>query len=148
MGRSREIRGGRFEPNMGVAEVAVKSTDVERGPLGSDLISKWLQNTVLELHPKKGYSAVGHRTGSVLSKTKSGRKRAPTGRIRRSKDDELRGEHGDGGPDEAAAFIAETAAELVRLARGHRLDMLGHLLRMAELEAEEYLRLRGKRKLS
>jgi hypothetical protein len=34
------------------------------------------------------------------------------------------------------------------LARGHRLDMLGHLLRMAELEAEEYLRLRGKRKLS
>jgi hypothetical protein len=147
MGRSREIRGGRFEPNMGVAEVAVKSTDVERGPFGSDLISKWLQNTVLELYPKKGYSAAGHRTGSVLSKTKSGRKRAPPGRIR-SKDDELRGEHGDGGPDEAAAFIAETAAELVRLARGHRLDMLGHLLRMAELEAEEYLRLRGKRKLS
>jgi hypothetical protein len=26
--------------------------------------------------------------------------------------------------------------------------MLGHLLRMAELEAEEYLRLRGKQKLS
>ena len=148
MGRSREIRGGRFEPNMGVAEVAVKSTDVERGPLGSDLISKWLQNTVLELHPKKGYSGAGHGTGSVLSKTKSGRKRAPPGRIRRSKDDELRGEHGEGGPDEAAAFIAETAAELIRLARGHRLDMLGHLLRMAELEAEEYLRLRGKRKLS
>ena len=148
MGRSREIRGGRFEPNMGVAEVAVKSTDVERGPFGSDLISKRLQNTVLELHSKKGYSTPGHGTGSVLSKTKSGRKRAPPGRIRRSKDDELRGEHGEGGPDEAAAFIAETAADLVRLARGHRLDMLGHLLRMAELEAEEYLRLRGKRKLS
>lgn len=62
MGRSREIRGGRFEPNMGVAEVAVKSTDVESGPFGSDLISKWLQNTVLELHPEKGYSEWGHRT--------------------------------------------------------------------------------------
>ena len=83
-----------------------------------------------------------------MSKTKSGRKRASPGTIRRPKDDELRGERGEGGPDEAAAFIAETAAELVRLARRHRLDMLGHLLRMAELEAEEYLRLRGKRKLS
>jgi hypothetical protein len=83
-----------------------------------------------------------------LSKTKSGRKRASPGNVRRSKDDELRGEQGEGGPDEAAAFIAETVAELVRLARGHRLDMLSHLLRMAELEAEEYLRLRGKRKLS
>jgi hypothetical protein len=62
MGRYREIRGGRFEPNMGVAEVAVKSTGVERGPFGSDLISKRLQNTVLELHPEKGYSAWGHRT--------------------------------------------------------------------------------------
>ncbi len=54
----------------------------------------------------------------------------------------------DGGPDEAAAFIAETTADLVRLARSHGLEMLGHLLRMAELEAEEYLRLRGKQKLS
>jgi hypothetical protein len=145
MGRSREIRGGRFEPNMGVAEVPVKSTDVERGPFWSDLISKGLQNTVLELHPETGYSASGHRTGSVLTKPKSGRKRASPGKIRRSKDD---GEHGEGGPDEAAAFIAETTAELVQLARGHRLDMLSHLLRMAELEAEEYLRLRGKHKLS
>jgi hypothetical protein len=83
-----------------------------------------------------------------LSKIKSDRKRASPGKIRRSRDDELRGERGEGGPDEAAAFIAETAAELVRLARGHRLDVLGHLLRMAELEADEYLRLRGKRKLS
>ena len=41
-----------------------------------------------------------------------------------------------------------TGADLVRLARSHGLDMLGHLLRMAELEAEEYLRLRGKQKLS
>ena len=55
---------------------------------------------------------------------------------------------GEGDPDEAAAFIAETAAELVRLARSHNLELLSHLLRMAELEAEEYLRLRGKSKLS
>ncbi len=30
----------------------------------------------------------------------------------------------------------------------HKLEMLGHLLRMAQLEAEEHLRLRSKRKLS
>jgi hypothetical protein len=80
-----------------------------------------------------------------LSKAKTGRKRASPGKGRGTRDDEPRGE---GGPDEAAAFIAENAADLVRLARSHGLDMLGHLLRMAELEAEEYLRLRGKQKLS
>jgi len=80
-----------------------------------------------------------------LSKAKTGRKRASSGKARRTRDDEPRGE---GGPDEAAAFIAETTADLVRLARSHGLEMLGHLLRMAELEAEEYLRLRGKQKLS
>ena len=81
-----------------------------------------------------------------MTKKKSDRRsRVSAGKNRQPRADEPRG---DGGPDEAAAFIAETAAELVRLARGHRLDMLGHLLRMAELEAEEYLRLRGKRKLS
>ena len=46
------------------------------------------------------------------------------------------------------AFIAETVAELARLARRHKLEMLGHLLGMAQLEAEERLRLRSKRKLS
>ncbi len=80
-----------------------------------------------------------------MSKAKTGRNRASTGKGRRTRDDEPRGE---GGPDEAAAFIAETTADLVRLARSHGLEMLGHLLRMAELEAEEYLRLRGKQKLS
>ena len=81
-----------------------------------------------------------------MSKSKSSRKRASPGRgRRRARDDESLGE---GGPDEAAAFIAETAGDLVRLARSHHLEMLGHLLRMAELEAEEYLRLRGKQKLS
>jgi len=52
---------------------------------------------------------------------------------------------GEGGPEEAAAFIAESAADLVGLARRHRLDMLGFLLGMLQLEAEEQLRLRSKR---
>jgi hypothetical protein len=46
------------------------------------------------------------------------------------------------------AFIAETVAELAKLAKRHRLEILGHLLGMAQLEAEERLRLRSKRKLS
>jgi hypothetical protein len=51
-------------------------------------------------------------------------------------------------PDEAAAFIAEILASLARMARRHRLDMLTHLLSMAQLEAEEHVRLRSRRKLS
>ena len=46
------------------------------------------------------------------------------------------------------AFIAETVADLGKLARRHRLEILDHLLGMAQLEAEEHLRLRSKRKLS
>ena len=75
-------------------------------------------------------------------KKKSGGKRAAAKDFR-SRDHEP---HGEGGPEEAAAFIAETTAELVQLARLHGLEMLSHLLRMAELEAEEYVR--GKRNLS
>ena len=70
-------------------------------------------------------------------------KRSASGRVRRTKPEEP-GE--EGGPDEA--FIAETVAELTKLARRHRLDVLGHLLGMAHLEAEERMRLRSKRKLS
>jgi hypothetical protein len=55
---------------------------------------------------------------------------------------------GDGGPDEAAALIAENLVELARLARRHRLKMLCHLLEMAQMEATEHLLLRGKRNLS
>jgi hypothetical protein len=54
----------------------------------------------------------------------------------------------DGGPDEAAAFIAETVAELARVARRHELAVLVRLLEMTQMEAEERLRLRGKNKLS
>ena len=54
----------------------------------------------------------------------------------------------DGGPDEAAAFIAETVADLARVARRHKLGMLVRLLEMAQMEAEERLRLRGNHPLS
>jgi hypothetical protein len=77
--------------------------------------------------------------------TKTGRRRKRVSKDKRSRTDEPREE---GGPDEAATFIAETTAELARLARRHKLDMLSHLLGMAQLEAEEHLRLRSKRKLS
>jgi hypothetical protein len=82
-----------------------------------------------------------------LSKNPGGRKRTASGKNAASptEDRELGGE---GGPDEAVAFIAETVAELVKLAERHRLEVLGHLLGMAQLEAEERLRTRSKHKLS
>ena len=80
-----------------------------------------------------------------MSKAGGGRKRTASGRDRRLLADESIGE---GGPDEAVAFIAETVAELVKLAERHRLEVLSHLLGMAQLEAEERLRTRSKHKLS
>ena len=80
-----------------------------------------------------------------LTKTGRRRKRVSSRKDKRSRTDESREE---GGPDEAATVIAETSADLARLARRHKLDMLSHLLGMAQLEAEEHLRLRSKRKLS
>ncbi len=79
--------------------------------------------------------------------TKSGGRRARThqGRGLGPKSDEPAGE---GGPEEAAIVIAETVAELAGLARRHKLDVLGFLLGMTQLEAEEHLRLRSKRNLS
>ncbi len=101
---------------------------------------------LLELHTKKGYPSITRGIGSkFLTKTGGRRTRANQGKARRSRTDEPGGE---GGPDEAAAFIAETAADLARLARQHKLDMLGFLLGMTQLEAEEHLRLRSKRTLS
>jgi hypothetical protein len=46
------------------------------------------------------------------------------------------------------AFIAETVADLAKVAREHKLDMLVRLLEMTQMEAQERLRLRGKRNLS
>jgi hypothetical protein len=82
---------------------------------------------------------------AFLTKTSARRKRAPSKKGAGPPNDEP---PGDGGPDEAAVFIAETAAGLARLARRHRLDMLVRLLEMAQMEAEERVRLRGKRNLS
>ena len=83
-----------------------------------------------------------------MSKSAGGRKRKASGRKTESPAVE-RAERGEeGGPDEAVAFIAETVAELTKLAKRHRLEILSHLLGMAQLEAEERLRLRSKRKLS
>jgi hypothetical protein len=80
-----------------------------------------------------------------LTKTGRRRTRPSQGRDGGSRtDDPL----GDGGPDEAAAFIAEAVADLARVARRHRLGMLVRLLEMAQMEAEDRVRLRGKRKLS
>jgi hypothetical protein len=50
----------------------------------------------------------------------------------------------DGGPGEAANYIAEQVAELARVARRHKHDTLGFLLDMALMEAQEIIRLRGK----
>jgi len=80
-----------------------------------------------------------------LAKSGDSRKRKTAVRRQRSQRDETDGE---GGPDEAAAFIAETVAELTKVAGRHRLDIICHLLEMVQLEAEERLRLRSKRKLS
>ena len=52
---------------------------------------------------------------------------------------------GDGGPEEAAAYIAQNLADLARLARRHRLDMLVRLLEMAQMEAQERIQPRGRR---
>jgi hypothetical protein len=81
----------------------------------------------------------------LLSKMVYRRTRAPKGRQRRSRMEEPRGE---GGPEEAAAFIAESVADLAGLARRHKLEMIGFLLGMVHLEAQEHVRLRGKRNLS
>jgi len=84
-----------------------------------------------------------------LSKTGGGRKPKASGKHRASPTQEHTADRGEeGGPDEAVAFIAETVTELVKLAERHRLEVLGHLLGMAQLEAEERLRTRSKHKLS
>jgi hypothetical protein len=79
--------------------------------------------------------------------TKIGRRRTPASpdRDEGSRTDDPPGE---GGPDEAVAFIAETVADLVKVARQHKLDMLVRLLEMTHMEAQERIRLRARRNLS
>jgi hypothetical protein len=55
---------------------------------------------------------------------------------------------GEGDRDEAANFIAETVGDLAQVAQCHGLDHLRYLLAVAQMEAEEHLRLRSKQKLS
>jgi hypothetical protein len=50
----------------------------------------------------------------------------------------------DGGPKEAARFIAEHLMGLARLARHHKLDMLGFLLDMGLTEARDIVGRRGR----
>ncbi|HEX9210665.1 MAG TPA: hypothetical protein VF901_09145 [Bradyrhizobium sp.] len=78
--------------------------------------------------------------------TKPGKRqaRAASGAQGRSRNEEP----GEGGADEAVAFIAEQVAALRKLAERHKLDVLHYLLGMTQLEADEHLRLRTKRKLS
>jgi hypothetical protein len=76
----------------------------------------------------------------------TGRKRQRTGAIRR-RQAAVNGSSEETGPDEAAAFMAEIVASLVRMARAQRLDVLTYLLSMAPLEAEEHVWLRSRRKL-
>jgi hypothetical protein len=54
----------------------------------------------------------------------------------------------NGGPEEAASFIAETVNDLAWLAGRHKLDLLCYLLSMTQMEAEELARNRGKKKPS
>ncbi|KYG99182.1 hypothetical protein SE91_12275 [Bradyrhizobium sp. DOA1] len=78
--------------------------------------------------------------------TKPAKKRA---RAAASASGRLRNEEpGEGGADEAVAFIAEQSAALRQLAERHKLSVLHYLLGMTQLEADEHLRLRTKRKLS
>ncbi len=54
----------------------------------------------------------------------------------------------DAGAEQAASFIAETVNELAWLAERHKLDLLCYLLSMAQMEAEQLVRNRSKKRLS
>ncbi|WP_426615617.1 hypothetical protein [Bradyrhizobium sp. McL0616] len=79
-----------------------------------------------------------------MAKPGKRRARAASGAEGRSRNEEP----GEGGADEAVAFIAEQVTALRKLAERHKLDVLHYLLGMTQLEADEHLRLRTKRKLS
>jgi hypothetical protein len=70
---------------------------------------------------------------------------------RPDRNDESRGRRsrgepaGDGGPNEAARYVAAAVADLGLVARRHKLDTLGFLLDMAQMEAEDIVRLHAAR---
>ena len=52
------------------------------------------------------------------------------------------GSPGSGGPQEAALYIKTQIADLSQIARRHGHEMLGYLLDMAQMEADEIVRRR------
>jgi hypothetical protein len=82
-----------------------------------------------------------------MSPKKSGRKRTRPS-VRSPQRVAFDGLPEEAGPDEAAAYIAELLTDLTRMARRQRLDVLTYLLSMAQLEAEEHVRLRSRGRLS
>jgi hypothetical protein len=78
---------------------------------------------------------------------KSERKRKPAS-LRRKPHSSTGEPPGEGGPNEATSFTAESPSALAALAARHNLDHLQYLPAMARLEAEEHIRLRSKRRLS
>ena len=80
----------------------------------------------------------------LVAKPGQKRARAAAGAQARSRNEEP----GEGGADEAVAFISEQVGALRKLTERHKLDVLHYLLGMTKLEADEHLRLRSKRKLS
>ncbi|RQH16093.1 hypothetical protein EHH60_02600 [Bradyrhizobium sp. RP6] len=83
-------------------------------------------------------------SGGVLVTKPKKRRRAAAG----AREGARHEEPGEGGADEAVAFIAEQTGALRKVAERHKLDVLYYLLGMTKLEADEHLRLRTKRKLS
>jgi hypothetical protein len=61
-----------------------------------------------------------------------------------SRDDHPPAAKRDGGPDEAASYIADAVKDLAQIARRHKYDTLGFLLDMALMEAREIIRQRKK----
>lgn len=129
---------------MGSGGLPVKSTDVEMPSFGLDSLSQKLRHT-LESCVKLRYFDTLEQFWMAAKRTAPKRNRSSDIRRRRvvgSRPPE------EAGPDEAAAFMAEMLGSLARMARRHRLDVLSYLLSMAQLEAEEHLRLRSRGRLS
>ena len=78
-----------------------------------------------------------------MTSTGGGRKRRAA--ARGQSPDDTRGE---GGAEDALILIAAAANELAKLAQRHKFDVLDRLLAMTQLEAEEQLKSRSRRKLS
>jgi hypothetical protein len=119
---------------MGVKAATVKSAEFDPERVALEKVVKYLLLVVLSYRAKIETSAIRMRPGEEhMSATSGG---SP-----RSQDE---GAPPDGGPSEAASFIAEAVSDLSRMARRHGLDMLGFLLDMAQMEAEERVRRRDK----